>query len=146
MQGTMKFFDRDRGFGFIKRAQGEDLFVHISNVQPGVADTLAEGQDVEFEVGGRPAGRRSTQRQLPLSGAFSASIDDSNFRRRTNGRQGEAHNPTDPGGELALARLARRLGRPSNSPTRCSPPVPTWTVAGADHVRDDWTTTAATGP
>ncbi len=58
MQGTMKFFDRDRGFGFIKRAQGEDLFVHISNVQPGVADTLAEGQDVEFEVG---VGRRGDE-------------------------------------------------------------------------------------
>jgi len=58
MQGTMKFFDRDRGFGFIKRAQGEDLFVHISNVQPGVADALAEGQDVEFEVG---VGRRGDE-------------------------------------------------------------------------------------
>lgn len=51
MQGTVKFFDNDRGFGFITREQGPDLFVHISNLDPAVVQSLADGQRVEFEVG-----------------------------------------------------------------------------------------------
>ena len=50
MQGKVKFFDTDRGFGFIGRDAGEDVFVHVSGLQPGTA-ALTEGQAVEFEVG-----------------------------------------------------------------------------------------------
>ncbi len=57
MQGKVKFFDNDRGFGFISRDGGDDVFVHVSNLQPGTA-TLAEGQAVEFEVG---PGRKSEE-------------------------------------------------------------------------------------
>ena len=35
MLGTVKFFNHDRGFGFIGREQGEDVFVHVSNLAPG---------------------------------------------------------------------------------------------------------------
>ena len=57
MQGTVKFFDNDRGFGFISREGGDDVFVHVSNLA--VAGTsLAEGQAVEFEVG---PGRKSEE-------------------------------------------------------------------------------------
>ena len=47
----MKFFDQDRGFGFIARDGGEDVFVHVSNVQGGGGQALTEGQSVEFDVG-----------------------------------------------------------------------------------------------
>ena len=57
MQGKVKFFDNDRGFGFISREGGEDVFVHVSNLQAGVT-TLAEGQTVEFDVG---PGRKSEE-------------------------------------------------------------------------------------
>jgi CspA family cold shock protein len=57
MQGTVKFFDSDRGFGFISREGGDDVFVHVSNVQPG-GTALAEGQAVEFELG---PGRKSEE-------------------------------------------------------------------------------------
>jgi CspA family cold shock protein len=57
MQGKVKFFDNDRGFGFISREGGEDVFVHVSNLRIG-ATTLAEGQTVEFEVG---PGRKSEE-------------------------------------------------------------------------------------
>ena len=53
----MKFFDHDRGFGFISRDGGDDVFVHVSNLQAGVP-TLTEGQAVEFEVG---PGRKSEE-------------------------------------------------------------------------------------
>ena len=56
VQGKVKFFDNDRGFGFISRDAGEDVFVHVSNLQAGA--TLSEGQTVEFEVG---PGRKSEE-------------------------------------------------------------------------------------
>ena len=57
MQGTVKFFDSDRGFGFISRDGGDDVFVHVSNLQAG-GTTLTEGQAVEFEIG---PGRKSDE-------------------------------------------------------------------------------------
>jgi cold shock protein len=57
VQGKVKFFDQDRGFGFISREGGEDVFVHVSNLQAG-GTPLAEGQTVEFEVG---PGRKSEE-------------------------------------------------------------------------------------
>jgi len=49
--GTVKFFNSDKGFGFITREEGKDLFVHVSNIAGGGDVTLEEGQTVEFEVG-----------------------------------------------------------------------------------------------
>jgi CspA family cold shock protein len=51
MRGTVKFFDSTRGFGFIQRDGGNDVFVHASNLHPSAAGALADGQAVEFEVG-----------------------------------------------------------------------------------------------
>jgi len=49
--GTVKFFDVNKGFGFIRPENGaKDVFVHISAVQKAGMDTLAEGQRVSFEV------------------------------------------------------------------------------------------------
>jgi CspA family cold shock protein len=57
MQGTVKFFDPNRGFGFISREGGDDVFVHASNLQVS-GTTLTEGQTVEFDVG---PGRKSEE-------------------------------------------------------------------------------------
>jgi len=48
--GTIKFFNADKGFGFISREQGDDVFVHYSNIQGDGYKTLSEGQRVEFDV------------------------------------------------------------------------------------------------
>jgi cold shock protein len=49
--GTVKFFDVNKGFGFIRPESGaKDVFVHISAVQNAGMDTLTEGQRVSFEV------------------------------------------------------------------------------------------------
>jgi len=50
-QGTVKFFNADKGYGFISREQGDDVFVHFSAIQGEGYKTLQEGQRVEFEVG-----------------------------------------------------------------------------------------------
>ena len=48
--GTVKFFNNEKGFGFISREQGDDVFVHYSNIQGSGYRSLEEGQRVEFDV------------------------------------------------------------------------------------------------
>ena len=48
--GTVKFFNNEKGYGFISREQGEDVFVHYSNIQGHGYKTLVEGQQVEFDI------------------------------------------------------------------------------------------------
>ena len=48
--GTVKFFNAEKGFGFISREQGDDVFVHYSNIQGHGYKSLDEGQQVEFDV------------------------------------------------------------------------------------------------
>lgn len=49
-KGQVKWFDEGKGFGFIEREDGPDVFVHFSSIQGEGFKTLAEGQAVEFEV------------------------------------------------------------------------------------------------
>ncbi|GAC1597845.1 MAG: cold-shock protein [Acidimicrobiales bacterium] len=48
--GTVKFFNAEKGFGFISREQGDDVFVHFSNIQGSGYKSLEQGQQVEFDV------------------------------------------------------------------------------------------------
>ena len=50
MNGKVKWFNAEKGFGFIERDGGEDVFVHFSAIQADGYKTLEEGQEVEFEV------------------------------------------------------------------------------------------------
>jgi len=49
-EGTVKWFNEQKGFGFIAQDGGGDLFVHYSAIQAGGFKTLAEGQRVSFDV------------------------------------------------------------------------------------------------
>ncbi len=55
-QGTVKWFNADKGFGFISRQTGGDVFVHFSAIQAGGYRSLQEGQAVEFSVTKGPKG------------------------------------------------------------------------------------------
>ena len=48
--GTVKFFNSEKGFGFISREGGDDVFVHYSNIEGSGYRSLEEGQAVEFDV------------------------------------------------------------------------------------------------
>lgn len=49
-QGTVKWFNPEKGFGFIEIEGGDDVFVHFSAIQGEGFKTLEEGQEVEFEI------------------------------------------------------------------------------------------------
>ncbi len=49
--GTVKFFNNEKGYGFISREDGDDVFVHYSNIAGDGYKSLEEGQAVEFEIG-----------------------------------------------------------------------------------------------
>ncbi len=48
--GTVKFFNAEKGFGFITQDEGEDIFVHFSNIQANGYRSLDQGQRVEYDV------------------------------------------------------------------------------------------------
>ncbi len=49
-QGTVKWFNSEKGFGFITKVDGNDVFVHFSAIQGDGSKTLEEGQKVSFDV------------------------------------------------------------------------------------------------
>jgi len=55
-QGTVKWFNASKGYGFIQRQSGEDVFVHFSAIQGEGSKSLNEGQAVEFDVTKGPKG------------------------------------------------------------------------------------------
>jgi CspA family cold shock protein len=60
IQGTVKWFNASKGYGFIAREGGEDVFVHYSAVQADGYRTLEEGQLVEYSVERGPKGLQAT--------------------------------------------------------------------------------------
>jgi len=55
-RGTVKWFNGAKGYGFIQRSTGEDVFVHFSAIQANGYRTLNEGETVEFELMSGPKG------------------------------------------------------------------------------------------
>jgi cold shock protein len=58
-QGTVKWFSNEKGYGFIEREGGDDVFVHFSAIAMDGFKTLTEGQRVEFEVVQGPKGAQA---------------------------------------------------------------------------------------
>ena len=59
-KGTVKWFNAAKGYGFIQRESGEDVFVHFSAIQSGGYRSLDEGATVEFEVTNGPKGLQAS--------------------------------------------------------------------------------------
>jgi CspA family cold shock protein len=59
-QGIVKWFNASKGYGFIRRESGEDVFVHFSAIQGDGYRSLNEGQAVEFEVVRGPKGLQAS--------------------------------------------------------------------------------------
>ena len=65
--GTVKWFNNDKGYGFIKRDTGEDVFVHHTAIQSQGYRTLNEGERVEFDVKQGPKGLQAENVRRPDS-------------------------------------------------------------------------------
>ncbi|MBZ5531606.1 MAG: cold-shock protein [Acidobacteriia bacterium] len=63
-QGTVKWFNDAKGYGFISRENGEDVFVHFSAIQANGFRSLKEGQPVQFSVVKGPKGWQAENVQL----------------------------------------------------------------------------------
>jgi CspA family cold shock protein len=59
-QGTVKWFNASKGYGFIQRQSGGDVFVHFSSIQSEGYKSLNDGQAVEFEVTAGPKGPQAS--------------------------------------------------------------------------------------
>jgi CspA family cold shock protein len=62
-RGSVKWFDDRKGYGFIAREGGKDIFVHFSAIQGAGFKTLSEGEEVEFEIVNGPKGEQATNVQ-----------------------------------------------------------------------------------
>jgi CspA family cold shock protein len=58
-QGTVKWFSNEKGYGFIARPDGDDVFVHFSAIAGEGYRTLTEGQEVEFDIVEGPKGKQA---------------------------------------------------------------------------------------
>jgi CspA family cold shock protein len=58
-QGTVKWFSNEKGYGFIARPDGDDVFVHYSAITGDGYRTLTEGQEVEFDIVEGPKGKQA---------------------------------------------------------------------------------------
>lgn len=58
-QGTVKWFSNEKGYGFISRPDGDDVFVHFSAIEGDGYKTLTEGQEVEFDIVDGPKGQQA---------------------------------------------------------------------------------------
>ncbi|WP_350454034.1 cold-shock protein [Slackia heliotrinireducens] len=64
-EGTVKWFSPEKGYGFISQADGEDLFVHFSEIQMDGYKTLEEGAKVTFEVTEGANGKKQASNVVP---------------------------------------------------------------------------------
>ncbi len=64
MNGTVKWFNADKGFGFITGEDGTDVFAHFSQIQIDGFKTLEEGQAVSFEIAQGPKGPQAENIQV----------------------------------------------------------------------------------
>ena len=67
MRGTVKWFSDEKGFGFITREEGDDVFVHHSAIQADGYRSLKEGQAVEFDVTQGPKGAQAANVRIAPS-------------------------------------------------------------------------------
>ena len=63
-EGTVKWFSNEKGFGFIEREEGDDVFVHFSQINQDGYKTLEQGQRVSFEVQEGPKGLQAAEVSL----------------------------------------------------------------------------------
>jgi len=73
-EGTVKWFSNEKGFGFIEREGGDDVFVHFSQIAQDGYKSLEQGQRVSFEVTEGPKGLQAAEVKIVEQGAHSSHL------------------------------------------------------------------------
>lgn len=76
--GTVKWFNREKGYGFISRDGGDDVFVHYSSIRGSGFRNLVEGEQVEFSVESTPKGPQAVD-VVAVGGYTSAPPDSTGY-------------------------------------------------------------------
>ena len=97
-QGTVKWFNASKGYGFIQRQTGEDVFVHFSAIQMDGYKSLNEGQAVEFEVTKGPKGLQAEN----VTGLYLVDSRCPARKRDTRFKEFRQHRVSGPGGCCAI--------------------------------------------
>jgi CspA family cold shock protein len=63
-EGTVKWFSNEKGYGFIEREEGDDVFVHFSQIEQDGYKSLEQGQRVSFEITEGPKGLQASEVRL----------------------------------------------------------------------------------
>ncbi len=63
-EGTVKWFSNEKGYGFIEREEGDDVFVHFSQIEQDGYKSLEQGQRVSFEIAEGPKGLQASEVRL----------------------------------------------------------------------------------
>lgn len=107
--GTVKWFSKEKGYGFIHRDSGEDIFVHHSDIEASGFRTLRQGESVEFEVKVADKGPRAAA--VRREGGDEGGAGSGNGARKTQpAAKTEASAPAEPEGTLS-AQIKRKIGR-----------------------------------
>ena len=75
MKGTVKWFNNQKGYGFISDESGKDVFVHYSGLNMEGFKSLEEGQEVEFDVTEGAKGHSGSERNEALRARFNRNLD-----------------------------------------------------------------------
>ena len=110
--GTVKWFSKEKGYGFIHRASGDDIFVHHSDIEGEGFRTLRQGESVEFEVKIADKGPRATvvRRAGKSGGTNGEERSRPAGERQPAGVAAGADAAVPADGSLA-SQIRRRLGR-----------------------------------
>ncbi len=90
LRGTVKWFDPEKGWGFIRLEDGEEVFVHHSDIQGEGFRSLKDGSEVELEIERADRGPRARRVQTPGGGQPPADASSGAERRRGGGRSRSA--------------------------------------------------------
>ncbi len=103
MDGTVKWFDAAKGYGFIEASDGKDVFVHYSAIKGEGFRTLKPGQRVQFDLTEGPKGKQATNVEIAVGSADSGARDDA-------AEQPQPEESHAKGGKLFVGNLGFAVG------------------------------------
>jgi cold shock protein len=117
-QGTVKWFNGGRGYGFIAVERGPDVFVHVSAITGGGAPSLEEGQKVEFDITQGQKGPQAETSGSPADASAASALPDA-------ARPPGPGHPRPPKPRVTVRQQVTERGRTADGASTRDPPLGT---------------------